>query len=134
MSLVGTASIPIMAMNSDAPPKHGGGGELEKRVTGLGVIEKTMVTAEVLQRELGALRSEIQGAFRALSVEMHGAIGEFRREAHAESIELRKEMHAESVAVRGEIAKMPFETVRWLLAVLGIAAAITTAVYNLWFR
>jgi len=118
-----------MAMNNETPPKHGGsgGGELERRVTGvetrLGVIEKTMVTAELLQRELSSLRSEIHGALRALSVEMHGAIGE-----------LRKAMHAESIAVRGEIAKMPFETVKWLLAVLGIAAAITTAIYNIWFR
>jgi hypothetical protein len=54
---------------------------------------------------------------------MHGALGD-----------LRKEMHAESVAVRGEIAKVPFETVKWLLAVFGIAAAITTTVYNIWFR
>jgi uncharacterized membrane protein YraQ (UPF0718 family) len=116
-------------MNSEAPPKHedGGGGELEKRLTGvetrLTVIERTMVTAEVLQRELGALRSEIHGALRALSVEMHGAFGE-----------MRKEMHAESVALRGEIAKMPFEMIKWLLAAFGIAAAITTAVYNIWFR
>ena len=107
-----------MAMNSEAPPKHGGGsgGELDKRLTGvetrLTLIEKTMVTAEVLQRELGALRSEIHAGFG----------------------ELRKEMHAESVAVRGEIARMPFELVKWLLAASGIAAAIATAVYNTWFR
>jgi hypothetical protein len=99
--------MPSMAMNSEAPSKHGGngGGELEKRVTGietrLGVIGKTMVTAEVLQRELGALR---------------------------------KEMHAEFVALRVEIARMPFETINWLLAVFGIAAAITTTVYSIWFR
>ena len=109
--------MPIMAMNSEAPAKHGGGGgELERRLTGvetrLTVIEKTMVTAEVFQRELGALRSE-----------MHGALGD-----------LCKEMHAENGALRGELAKIPFETVKWLLAVFGIAAAITTTVYNIWFR
>ena len=84
-----------MAMNSEAPPKHGGsGGDVQKRLTAvearLGVIEKTMVTAEVLQREIGA--------------------------------------------VRVEIAKVPFETIKWLLAVSGIAAAIATTVYNIWFR
>lgn len=107
-----------MATNDETPPKHGGSGsrELERRVTSvetrLGVIEKTMVTAEVLQRELGALRREIHEGFGAL----------------------RNEMHAEPVAVRGEIAKMPFETVKWLLAVFGIAAAITMTVYTIWFR
>lgn len=80
--------------------------------TRLGLIEKTMVTAELLQRELGALRLEIHAGFS----------------------ELRKEMHAESIALRGETARMPLEMVKWLLAVFGIAAAITTAVYNLWFR
>ena len=54
---------------SEAFAKHGGGrggggnGELEKRVVAiearLGVIEKTMVTGESLQRELGALRTEV---------------------------------------------------------------------------
>jgi len=128
-----------MAMNSDAPSKHGGsgGGELEKRVasveTRLGVIERTMVTAEVLQRELGALRQEI-----------HEGFGELRKEMHAESIAVRGEIatvrgevatvRGEVATVRGEVARMPFETVKWLLAVFGIAAAITTAVYNIWFR
>ena len=114
-----------MATNSDAPSKHGGsgGGELEQRVTGvetrLGVIERTMVTAEVLQRELGALHREI-----------HEGFGELRKEMHAESVAVRGEI----ATARGEIAKMPFETVKWLLAVCGIAAAITTTVYTVWFR
>lgn len=28
---------------------------------------------------------------------------------------------------------LPLETVKWLLAVLGIAAPVATAVYNIWF-
>ena len=111
-----------------------------------------MVTAEVLQRELGALRGDIHGAFRALSVEMHGAIGELRKEMHGARCArsctsglhahemhgevgiLRQEMHREFGAVRGEIAKMPFEPVKWLMVLCGIAAAITTTVYTIWFR
>jgi hypothetical protein len=107
-----------MAMNSDAAPKHGGsgGGELERRMTGvetrLSVIEKTMVTAEVFERELGVLRTEIGG---------------LRGDVRADLEALRGEM-------RVELAKVPFETVKWLLAVSGIAAALATTVYNIWFR
>jgi hypothetical protein len=36
--------------------------------------------------------------------------------------------------MRVEIAKIPFETFKWLLAAAGLAAAIATAVYNIWFR
>lgn len=124
-----------MAMNSETP-KHGGsgGGELEKRVTGvetrLTVIEKTMVTAEVFQRELGAFRNamcvaidRLRDEMRALRVEMHAGFGE-----------VRKEMQAQDGALRVEIAKTPFETFKWLLAAAGLAAAIATAIYNIWFR
>lgn len=42
---------------------NGGGGELEKRVTAierqLAVIENTMVTTEGLQKELGAIKTEL---------------------------------------------------------------------------
>lgn len=106
-----------MAMNSDAP-KHGGsgGGDLATRVAGvearLGVIEKTMVTTETFQREIGALRDELHVGLAAL----------------------RHEMHSELGAMRVEIAKVPFETFKWLLAAAGLAAAIATAVYNIWFR
>jgi len=131
--------MPIMAMNSEAPAKHGGGGgESEKRLTSvetrLTVIEKTMVTAEVFQREFGALRSEMHDGFGALRGAMHGGFGALRGKMHGALGDLRKEMHAENGVLRDELAKIPFETVKWLLAVFGIAAAITTTVYNIWFR
>jgi len=135
-----------MAMNSDAP-KHGasGGGKLEKRITAvegrLGVIEKTMVTAEVFERELGAVRGEI-GALRD---ELHTDIGGFRGEMNTQIGSLRDEVHVGLAAVRHElqlgfgamhveIAKVPFEIVKWLIALSGIAAAIATTIYNIWFR
>jgi hypothetical protein len=46
----------------------------------------------------------------------------------------RQEMQKELGAVRVEIAKIPFELVKWLIALSGIAAAIATTIYNLWFR
>jgi hypothetical protein len=107
-----------MAMNSDAAPKHGGGGggELEKRMTAvearLGVIEKTMVTTEAFQREFGAVRDELHMGLAAL----------------------RREVSRELGNVRVEIEKIPFELVKWLIALFGIATAIATAIYNLWFR
>jgi hypothetical protein len=147
-----------MAMNNDAAAKHGGGGggEIEKRVTAvearLGVIEKTMVTTEIFQRELGAMRGEI-GALRddmhvglgglrdemhiglgGLRDEMHAGLGTLRDEMHAGLGTLRHELHAEIGAVRVEIAKIPFELVKWLIALSGIAAAIATTAYNIWFR
>ena len=144
-----------MATNSDAP-KHGSGGELEKRVTAvegrLGVIEKTMVTAEVFERELGALRGEV-GSLRhemhteigSLRDEMHTEIGSLRDEVHTEIGSLRDEVHVGLAAIRHEmqagfgsmrveIAKLPFELVKWLIALSGIAAAIATTIYNIWFR
>jgi hypothetical protein len=121
---------------SDAGPKHGGSGsgELEKRVTALelrlGVNEKTMVTSEVFQRELGAVRGEI-GALRD---ELHVGLAAVRHEMHAEFGAVRGELSKELGAVRVEIAKIPFELVKWLIALSGIAAAIATTVYNVWFR
>lgn len=151
-------------MNSETP-KHGGGGgaELEKRVsdveTRLTVIEKTMVTAEVFQRELGAFRDEMRVAFDRLRDEMHAGFGELRKadnalrdqigdvrkemqaqdaalrdEMHVGFGELRKDMQALNGALRVEIAKVPFETFKWLLAAAGLAAAIATTIYNIWFR
>lgn len=200
MPLVGAVSIDRMAMNSETP-KHGGGGgaELEKRVSDvearLTVIEKTMVTAEVFQRELGAFRDEMRMAFErlldqmhagfdqlrkadgalrdemhsgfdalrkadgalrdemhagfdelrkadgALRDEMHAGFDELRKtdaalrdEMHVGFGELRKDMHALNGALRVEIAKTPFETFKWLLTAAGLAAAIATAIYNIWFR
>lgn len=153
-----------MAMNSETP-KHGsgGGGELEKRVTGvetrLTVIEKTMITAEVFQRELGAFRDEMRSALERLRDDMHAGVGELRKEhgalrdemhigfgelrkengalrdeMHVGLGELRKEMQAQYGALRVEIAKTPFETFKWLVAAAGLAAAIATVIYNIWFR
>jgi len=48
--------------------------------------------------------------------------------------ELRKDMQALNGALRVEIAKVPFETFKWLVAAAGLAAAIATAIYNIWFR
>lgn len=118
-----------MATNSDPTPKHGGsgGGEIEKRMTSvearLGVIEKTMVTTDVFERELGALRDEVHVGLAAVRHEMHAEFGALR----GEIVGLRGEM-------RVEIAKIPFELVKWLIALAGIAAAIATTVYNIWFR
>lgn len=71
-----------------------GGGGWEKQMalieSRLGVIEKTMVTGETLQKELGNVRTEV--------------------------------------------GKVPFETFKWLLVLAGIAAAVATAIYNIWFR
>jgi hypothetical protein len=58
---------------------------------------------------------------------MHGGFGALRSEMHGGFGALRSEMHR-------EVAKIPFETVKWLLAVCGIAAAITMTVYTIWFR
>ncbi len=169
-------------MNSETP-KHGGGGSgvLEQRVTEvetrLTVIEKTMVTAEVFQRELAAFRDEMRIAFdrlrdemragfdelrktdnalrdemragfdelhktdNALRDEMRAGFAELRRadsalrdEMHIGFGELRQEMQTLDGALRVEIAKVPFETFKWLLAAAGLAAAIATAIYNIWFR
>ena len=124
-----------MAMNSEASKHAGsGGGELEKRVTTvegrLGVIEKTMVTAEIFERELGAVRGEIG----SLRYEMHTEIGALRDELHTGLAAMRHEMLVGFRAMRVEFAKLPFELVKWLIALSGIAAAIATAIYNLWFR
>jgi hypothetical protein len=43
-------------------------------------------------------------------------------------------MQAIDGALRVEIAKTPFEAFKWLLAAAGLAAAIATAIYNVWFR
>ena len=154
---------------SDAGPKHGGsgGGELEKRVTAVearvGGIEKTMVTTEVFQRELGTVRGEI-GALRdelhvglaAVRDELHvglaavrGEIAGLRGEVRSEIAGLRGDVRSEIAGLRGdvrseiaglrgemraEIAKIPFELVKWLIALAGIAAAIMTTIYNIWFR
>ena len=141
-----------MAMNSETPKHGGGGGELEKRVTDvetrLTVIEKTMVTAEVFQRELGAFRDEMRVAFdrlrdemRGQRDEMHAGFDELRKadsalrdEMHVGFGELRKEIQTLDGALRVEIAKTPFETFKWLLAAAGLAAAIATAIHNIWFR
>lgn len=157
-----------MATNSETPKDGGsGGGGLEKRVTDvetrLTVIEKTMVTAEVFQRELGAFRGEMRVAFDrlrdemlagfdelrrtqgALRNEMHVGFGDLRKEMQAQdgalrdemhlgTGELRKDMEALNGALRVEIAKTPFETFKWLLTAAGLAAAIATAIYNIWFR
>jgi hypothetical protein len=114
-----------MAMNSETP-KHGGSGgdELEPRVAAvegrLGVIEKTMVTGESFQRELGGVRGEI-GALRD---ELRAGLGALRDELHTGLGALRQEMHGELGAVRVEIAKIPFETFKWLLALAGLAGAV----------
>jgi hypothetical protein len=100
-----------------------------------------MVTAEVFQRELAAFRDEMRIAFDRLRDEMHAGFDELRRadsalrdELHIGFGELRKEMQALDGALRVEIAKTPFETFKWLLAAAGLAAAIATAIYNIWFR
>jgi hypothetical protein len=36
--------------------------------------------------------------------------------------------------VRVDIAKIPFELVKWLIALSGIAAAIAAGIYNIWLR
>ena len=145
-----------MPMNSEAPKHGGSGGELERRVTAvearLSVIEKTMVTAEVFQRELAAFRDEIRLAIGGiheqigrLRDEMHVGLGELRTEMQAQHGALRTEMQAlhgalrtemqtMDGALRVEIAKTPFETFKWLLAAAGLAAAMATAIYNIWFR
>lgn len=124
-----------MATNSETSKAGGSGGsELEKRVTavetGLGVVARTMVTAEVLQRELGVARAETSKEFAAVRNEMNTGFTAVRDEMNKDSRALR----AEIGELRVEIAKVPLETVKWLLAVLGIAAAVATAVYNIWFR
>lgn len=138
-----------MAMTSEA--KHGGsgGGDLETRVT---VIEKTMMTAEVFQRELAALRDEMRAGFAEMRKEMQVGFADVRKEMEVglanvrKEMEIglanvRKEMQAQDGALRVEIAKahveiakVPFETLKWLLAAAGLAAAIATAIYNIWFR
>lgn len=79
--------------------------------------------------------------FAALRDEMDKRFAAARTETTNEFAAVRSEMNEKSRAVRAEIgdlrveiAKVPLETVKWLLAVLGIAAAVATAIYNLWFR
>ena len=125
---------------SDAGPKHGGGGsgELEKRVAAvelrLGVIEETMVTTEVFQREMGALRDEMHVGLAAVRDEMHGGLAAVRDEMHSGLAAVRNEIGGLRGEIRVEVAKIPFELVKWLIALAGIAAAIATTIYNLWFR
>ena len=134
-----------MATNSDAPKHGSGGGELEKRVTAvegrLGVIEKTMVTAEAFEREMGAVRGEI-GTLRdqmhseigSLRDEVHVGLAAVRHETQVGLATVRQEMQVGFGAMRVDVAKLPFELVKWLIALAGIAAAIATTVYNIWFR
>jgi len=93
-----------MPMNSEAPKHGGSGGELEKRVTAvkarLSVIEKTMVTAEVFQRELAAFRDEIRLAIGGIQEQ----IGRLRDEMHVGLGQLRTEMQAQHGALRTENA------------------------------
>jgi hypothetical protein len=65
---------------------------------------------------------------------VRGEIGGLRDEVHTGLAAVRHDTQVEFGAVRVEIAKLPFELVKWLIALSGIAAAITTALYNLWFR
>src|SRR5688572_9515153 len=134
-----------MPMDSEAPKHGGSGGELERRVTAvearLSVIEKTMVTAEVFQRELAAIRDEIRLAIGGIQEqigrlrdEMHVGLGQLRTEMQAQHGALRTEMQTMDGALRVEIAKTPFETFKWFLAAASLAAAIATAIYNIWFR
>jgi hypothetical protein len=78
---------------------------------------------------------------RRLRDEMHVGFAEIRKEMQVGFAELRKEMQAQDGALRVEITKThveivktPFETLKWLLAAAGLAAAIATAIYNIWFR
>jgi hypothetical protein len=122
-ALLGIARISPMAMTNDATPKPGGsgGGELEKRVTAvearLGVLEKAM-TAEIPQREPGALRRAIGGSRADLLIEPGALRGDMR----------------EIVALHVEIAKVPFRAATWVLAVISIGSAIATTIYHYWFR
>ena len=92
-----------MAMKGE--PKHGGsgGGELEKRVTAVEtrvtVIEKTMVTADVFQREFAAFRDAVRLAIGGLQEQ----IGRLRDEMRVGFGELRTQMQAQDGALRAEV-------------------------------
>jgi hypothetical protein len=93
-----------MSMNSEA--KHGGsgGGDLETRVT---VIEKTMIAAEVFQREIGALRDEMRAGF----AEMRKEFVELRKDMQVGFANVRKEMEVGFADVRKEM-QVGFANVR----------------------
>ena len=108
---------------------HVGLGSLRQDMhAGLGSLRQDM------QAGLGALRQDMHVGLGALRQDMHVALGALRQDMHTENGGLRQELHAQLGAVRVDIAKVPFELVKWLIALSGIAAAVATAVYNLWFR
>jgi hypothetical protein len=65
---------------------------------------------------------------------MHTGLGSLRDEMRVGLGTLRQERQVELGAVRVEIAKIPFELVKWPIALAGIATAIAAAIYNIWFR
>jgi hypothetical protein len=84
------------------------------------LLEKAFVTNEASSKESGALRSEIG----MLRIEMRTELGALRTELHTELGAVRTEMHTELGALRAEVAKIPFETIKWFFTLSGIIAAI----------
>jgi hypothetical protein len=94
-------------------------------------LEKIFVTNATFHKEIGTLRAEI-GEVRS---EMHTELGALRSEMRTESGAVRLEIHtqvgalgsavhAELAALRTEMARIPFETIKWFFTLSGIIAAI----------
>lgn len=74
------------------------------------------------------------GGNDAMRDQLRDEIAAMRSRQRGETLAARAETSALREQIRVEIAKIPFETVKWLTALAGIAAAIATTVYNIWFR
>jgi hypothetical protein len=79
---------------------------------------------------LSGLRDEMHVGLSGLRDETHTELGTLRGEITG----LRHDMASMRGEIRVEIAKIPLELVKWLIALAGIAAAIATTIYNVWFR
>lgn len=88
------------------------------------LLEKTFVTNETFYKEIGALRSEMRTEFGAVRLDIHTEVSALRSEMHSEIGALRTELRTEVGALRADIAKIPFETIKWFFTLSGIIAAI----------
>jgi len=87
------------------------GTELRGEIAGLGTE---------LRAEISALGTELRTELSALGTDLRAEISELRTEIGG----LRIDMHTESGALRAEMAKIPFETIKWFFTFSGIVAAI----------
>jgi hypothetical protein len=98
------------------------GTELRGEIADLGTKLRTEMAdlGTELRAEIAGLGTELRAEISALGTELRAEISELRTEIGG----LRIDMHTESGALRAEMAKIPFETIKWFFTFSGIVAAI----------